>query len=102
MEYKERKRMEAIREEKERKEARDRQIALVARTTDMRPILRKATGPCLKFRCVACHNYDKNRELGYTCLIKGRSRENPGESKVCCYFISQRQIRLTLGATGVP
>lgn len=92
--------MEAGREEKESKEARERQIALVVRITDMRPILRKATSPCLKFRCVACHNYDKTRELGYTCLIKGQSRDNPGEAKVCCYFISKGQTRL--GTVGAP
>lgn len=102
MERKERSRVEAIREEKERKEARERQIELVARATDMRPILRKATSPCLKFRCVACHNYDKSREMGYTCLIKGQSRNKPNEPKVCCYFISKGQTRLELGKVGAP
>lgn len=92
--------MEAIREERERKQARVRQVAMVARLTDMRPILRKATSPCLKFRCVSCHNYDKSREMGYTCLIKGQSRDDPGEPSVCCYFISKGQTRLgIMGAT---
>lgn len=64
---------------------------------DKIPILRKSEGPCPKMACLDCHNYDSDSSLGYTCLIKGTSREDPTIKAPCCYFIAKGQTRLGLG-----
>jgi len=64
------------------------------------PILRKHKGPCPKVACLGCHNYDPERSLSYSCLIKGNSREDPTRKASCCYAIAKGQTRLkTKGQT---
>ena len=58
------------------------------------PILKRQKGPCPKVACLGCHNYDPDSSLGYTCLIKGRSRGDPTKKGPCCYFIAKGQARL--------
>jgi len=65
----------------------------------MKPILRKNSGPLVKVRCADCFNYDKERQVGYTCLIRGISR-NPRKWDACFYFIHKTQT--VLGTVGVP
>ena len=67
---------------------------------DKTPILKKHKSPCPKMACLACHNYDSKKSLGYTCLIKGNSREDPTLVRSCCYSIAKGQTRL--GTEGAP
>jgi len=66
----------------------------------MKPILRKNSGPLVKVRCVDCFNYDKQRQVGYTCLIRGISRKHPYNWESCFYFIHRTQT--VLGTVGAP
>lgn len=64
----------------------------------MKSILRKSSGPLVKVRCADCINYDKERQVGYTCLIRGMSRK-PRKWEACYYFIHKTQTMLeTRGA----
>lgn len=60
----------------------------------IKPILKKSRGPCPKVACIGCHNYDSHRTLGYTCLIKGTSRQDPTKEGACCYTIAKGQTTL--------
>jgi len=64
---------------------------------DWTPILKKHKGPCPKVACLGCHNYDSEKSLGYSCLIKGNSREDPTKKASCCYAIAKGQTRLGTG-----
>jgi len=66
----------------------------------MRTILRKNTGLCVKVRCADCFNYDKTRQVGYTCLIQGTSRDEPYRWEACFYFIHRTQTVLEI--VGAP
>jgi len=57
----------------------------------MKPILRKNSGLHVNVRCVDCFNYDKTRQVGYTCLIQGKSREEPDKWQSCIFFIHKTQ-----------
>jgi len=65
----------------------------------MKPILRKNKS-LKQVRCVDCFNYDPDKNVGYTCLIKGTSREDHTLASVCRYFIAKGQTRL--GTKGMP
>jgi len=65
----------------------------------MKTILRRNSGQCIKVRCVDCFNYDKTRQVGYTCLIMGVSRKYPHKWEACFYFIHRTQT--VLGTVGV-
>lgn len=65
----------------------------------MKPILRKSNS-LTQVRCVDCFNYDKTRQVGYSCLIMGTSRKDPRNWEACFYFIHRTQTRL--GTKGMP
>ena len=96
MESKERHRLEDLDEAiAKRKEVEGRVVYATGHPLlDMTPILRKHKGPCPKVACLGCHNYDSSSSLGYSCLIKGNSREEPTRKSSCCYFIAKGQARL--------
>lgn len=74
--------------------------------TGIRPIRRKSPTPCPKVTCLrvkkegrpGCHNHDKAATLGYTCLIKGTTPSDPGQVKICCWYVAVGQV--TLGQVG--
>ena len=102
MESKERKRVEDLDKAIEKRQAVEGRVAYATGhpLLDEVPILRKHEGPCPKVVCLDCHNYDSDRSLGYSCLIKGSSREDPTRKAPCCYFIAKGQARLgTVGVT---
>jgi len=102
MEYKERHRLEELDEAILKRQAVEGRVAYATNhpLLSWAPILRKHKGPCPKMACLGCHNYDSNSSLGYSCLIKGNSREDPTKKASCCYFITKGQSRL--GVRGPP
>ena len=100
MEHRNRSRLERLDEEQTANQKREDRVAFVATIMDKTPILRKSSGPCKKVMCLDCHNYDSDRTVGYTCLIKGTSREDPTLARVCYWFIAKGQTRL--GTVGAP
>lgn len=102
MESKERHRLEELDKAIEKRHEVEGRVAYATGhpLLDKTPILKKHKSPCPKMACLACHNYDSDRSLGYACLIKGNSREDPTLAKVCCYCIAKGQTRLV--TVGVP
>ena len=101
MESKERKRLEDLDEAILKRQAVEGRVAYATGhpLLTWAPILRKSKGSCPKVDCLGCHNYDSDKSLGYTCLIKGNSREDPTRKMSCCYSIAKGQSRLgTVGA----
>lgn len=49
-------------------------------------------GPCQKTtNDPGCHNYDVDGRLGYTCLIKCTTPQDPGRVRPCEYRITRGQ-----------
>ena len=96
MESKERHRQEDLDKAIEKRQAVEGRVAYATNhpLLDKTPILRKHKGPCPKVACLGCHNYDSDRSLGYACLIRGTSREDPTRKSSCCYYITKGQARL--------
>lgn len=96
MESKERQRREDLDRAIEKRQAVEGRVVYATGhpLLDKSPILKKSKGPCPKRACLDCHNYDSNSSLGYTCLIKGTSREDPTKKDPCCYFIAKGQTRI--------
>jgi len=96
MESKERHRLEDLDEAIRRSREVEGRVAYATShpLLDWTPILKKHKGPCPKMACLDCHNYDSDRSLGYSCLIKGKSREDPTIKASCCYCIAKGQTRL--------
>lgn len=69
------------------------------RGSNMKPILRRNTSHGINVRCMDCFNYDKTRQVGYTCLILGLSKK-PSKLDPCFYFIHKTQTKL--GTVGAP
>ena len=102
MESKERKRLEDLDEAILKRQAVEGRVAYATGHPLLTwgPILKKHKGPCPKVVCLGCHNYDSGSSLGYSCLIKGNSREDPTREGSCCYYITRGQSRL--GTVGAP
>ena len=96
MESKERKRLEDLDEAITKRKAVEGRVAYATGhpLLTWAPILKKHKGPCPEVACLGCHNYDSHSSLGYTCLIKGRSGEDPTRKASCCYYIAKGQRRL--------
>lgn len=70
------------------------QLDFTRDVTGIRPIYRKHSAPCPKFRCLDCHNHDPVSTMGYTCLVKGHTPSDPGDKKPCCWAVPKGQARL--------
>ena len=102
MESKERKRLEDLDKLILKRQAVEGRVAYATGhpLLTLGPILKKHKAPCPNVACLGCHNYDSKSSLGYSCLIKGTSREDPTIRASCCYFIAKGQT--SLGTVGAP